>query len=131
MSTTASVPAGKSTEVSRLPSQQSATVINMAVSWRIARITPRLVFDTTLDSGSAIGTNRDLSVIQIVQRSVLAGVPAVQHAFDGDYRKSENQVASSRDQAWSRIGFARGTRAGRFRSVALRKDVKVARTEQS
>src|SRR4029453_16822177 len=89
-------------------------------SWRIDRITPRLAFDTTLDSASAIGTNRDLSVIQTLQPSALAGVLPVQHGFGGDYRNFENRTASSPDQPWSRTGSGRGTRAEPFGSAALR-----------
>src|SRR5450432_1674718 len=99
-------------------------------SWRIDRITRRMEFGITLDSASASGTNRALLVSQIRQQSALASVLPAPHAFDGHYSNVENRAASSRDRPSSRIGSGRGTRAEPSRSVALRRDAKVARKEQ-
>ena len=122
-----SAPQGRRSPVGEGPTQ----VVVGRCSWRIHKIMRRLESGTTLDSASATGTNRDLLVTQIRQQSVLAGVLPARHAFDGHYSNVENRVASSPDRPWSRIGSGRGTRAESCRSVALRRDAKAARKEQS
>src|SRR5690349_3238730 len=93
-----------------------------ACPWRIDKIMRRLASGTTLDSASAIGTNRNPLLMQIRQHAVLAGVPAIRHAFDGCYSNVGNRIVSSPDRFWSRIGSGRGTRDEPCRSVALRTD---------
>jgi hypothetical protein len=47
---------------------------------------------TSLDSGSATGTNRDLLVTPIRQQPALAGVLPAQHAFDGHYTSQQHNT---------------------------------------
>src|SRR5215813_15556162 len=100
-------------------------------AWRIDRIKRLSVFDTSLDSASSTGTNRDQLVIPFLPQAVPAGALPAQHAFDGRYSNVENRLASPPDRLWSRIKCGRDTRGESCRSVALRKGAKAARKEQS
>ena len=86
---------------------------------------------TTLDSASATYTNRNLSVTQIRQQAILAGVLSSRHAFDGHYSKCLKSISFAsrsavvQNRVWSR--YSRRTVPIR----RLRTDAKAARKEPS
>src|SRR5260221_6857988 len=95
--------------------------------WRIDKVMRRWESGITLDSALATGRKRSLLVMQIRQEPVPADVLPIRREFDGRYSTAGNQIVSSPDRPWSRIGSGRGTRAAPCRSVALQTDAELER----